>query len=157
MNKRTRCLVSIYLVALMVFLNACNLPDNWKTIDIEGYGEIKVPKQWEVSLDNGFIYIFSAEGGDSTNILAQYRTDKNINSQLDKGLERTWLQDENFSNGTCITKYKVYCQDGTVTEMFTLSFTSLNTSESTEFFCLDSSVSEDILKSIAKSYVVAGE
>ena len=63
------------------------------------------------------------------------------------------LQDENYSNSAGIGRYKVNYQDGLSEELFSVYFTSSrDVSEHTEFLCLDTSISEEILKKIAKSY-----
>lgn len=154
MNKKNICMISIFIVLLLLFSNSCGPTDNWKMIEIEGYGSIKVPEIWKFSIVDEFIYLSSEESGDSKDVLVQYRSDKNINKHFAEIEELVWLQDENFSNGTCITKSEVHYQDGASVEMFTLYFTGPNVYESTEFFCLDNSISEDTLKKIAKSYIM---
>lgn len=152
MNKKTICLIGILIVLL--FLNACGTTDNWKLIEIEKYGSIKVPKNWKFSIDDEFVYFSLEESGDSKNILVQYRSDKNINKYFAEVEELVWLQDENFSNGACITKNEVHYQDGSSVEMFSLYFTGPKINESMEFFCLDNSISEDTLRKISKSYIM---
>lgn len=153
MNKKTIGLICIFIVLL--FLNSCGSTDNWKMIEIEGYGSIKVPEVWEFSIVDEFIYLSTEESGGSKNILVQYRANHNTNKHLAEIEESIWLQDENFSNGACVTKSEVHYQDGSSAEMFILYFTGPNIDESTEFFCLDNSISEDTLKKIAKSYRTA--
>lgn len=147
-------MISIFIVLLLLFLNSCGQTGNWKMIEIEGYGSIKVPESWKISIVDEFIYFSTEENGDSKNILVQYRSDKNINKHFAEIEELMWLEDENFSNCTSVTKSEVHYRDGSSAEMFSLCFTGPNNYESTEFFCLDNSISEDILKKIANSYIM---
>ena len=146
--------IYLFVVLVLLFLNACSATDNGKTIEIKEYGSIKVPENWNFSIVDEFIYLSVDESGNSKNILVQYRTDENINNDFATIEELTWLQDENFSNGACITKNKVTYQDGTSAEMFVLCFTGPNNYASTEIICLDTSISEDVLRKIAKSYTM---
>ena len=154
MNKKFMCLICVLIAALSIFLISCNSTEGWKTIKIENYGSIKVPENWEFSVVDGYMYISSNESGESKNVLVQFRDDVNNNKEFDDIEDFEWIVDENFSNSTGITKYKVLYKDGSSAEKFALYFTSSDDYKSTEFICLDDSVSEDILKKIAKSYVM---
>ena len=99
------------------------------------------------------------ENGDSKNILVQYSNDARVNPYFDQIEESVWLEDENYSNSTGIIKTEVHYKDGSKAEMFKLYFTFAgpNGFKSAEFFCLDTSVSENTLKKIAKSYIMNAE
>lgn len=152
MNKKHAYLIAIFIVLLC--LNACGSTGNGKMIEIEGYGRLEVPESWNYSSVDGFIYLSSEESGDRKNVLVQYRSDEDINEYFSEIEELVWLQDENFSNGACVTKIEIHYRDGSTAETFSLCFTGPNNYESTEFLCLDNTVSEDTLKRAAKSYVM---
>ena len=156
MMKKTIYFISMIMVASLLFLNACGQSDNWDYVDIEGYGSIKVPASWTACAINEYIYFSSEESGASSNILVQYRSDESINEYFADIENMTWLQDENLSNGACITKYNINHQDGSSEELFALYFTGPDDYKSTEFLCLDDSLSEETLRKIAKSYSVSG-
>ncbi|MBQ9847361.1 MAG: hypothetical protein IJO58_06095 [Clostridia bacterium] len=147
-------LVSVILISCLLLLCSCNSTEGWKTIKIENYGSIKVPENWEFSVVDGYMYISSNESGESKNVLVQFRDDVNNNKEFDDIEDFQDIVGEFFSNSTGITKYKVLYKDGSSAEKFVLYFTSSDDYKSTEFICLDDSVSEDVLKKIAKSYVM---
>ena len=158
MNKKKICLIA--LVLAVFFLNACGIPDDWKTIEIEGFGNIQVPESWEVSIKDGFTYIFSEEGGEKTNILVQYwyiRDTGNKTNEIFLGIEEVVHRyGEVFSNSAYIGKSEVYYQDGSSEEMFDLEFTGPNY-DTTIFYCMDDTISEDTLRMVAKSYNQSGD
>ncbi|MBQ9957583.1 MAG: hypothetical protein IJO89_00890 [Clostridia bacterium] len=147
-------LVSVILISCLLLLCSCNSTEGWKTIKIENYGSIKVPENWEFSVVDCYMYISSNESGESKNVLVQFRDDVNNNKEFDDIEDFQDIVGEFFSNSTGITKYKVLYKDGSSAEKFVLYFTSSDDYKSTEFICLDDSVSEDVLKKIAKSYVM---
>ena len=135
-NKTTKKLRIALVVLFLLILSSCGSIDNCKTIEIDGYGIIKVPEKWEYSMVDGFIYLSFEENGLSKHVLVQYRSDKNINDQFSDIEEFVMLKDENFSNSTGITKNEVHYLDGSSLEMFSLSFTGSDDYKSTEFLCL---------------------
>ena len=152
MNKKVTSLIGIFVVFLILFLNACGSTDDWKMVEIEGYGSIKVPKEWTASVKDGYMYLSVGDEGNSKNVLVQYRSDINTNEHFDDVEDFVWLQDENFSNSAGITKNQVHYADGTTAELFVLYFTGPNDYKSTEFICVDKSVSEKTLRKITKSF-----
>ena len=154
--KKGMCFVSIIAIVLLFSLNACGQMNSWKSAEIEGYGKIDVPEGWSVSVVDGFVYFSTEKNKNVVNTLVQYRSDEKTNAYFSDIENLKWLQDENFSNSACITKYKLEYQDGTSVEMFALCFTAASNYKSTEFLCLDASVSEEALREIAKSYSVIG-
>ncbi len=152
MNKKFICLISVFMVFVLLFLNSCSSTKNWKTVEIEGYGTLKVPENWKLSIVDDFIHFSSDESGESKDVLVQYSKPGSTNEQFDDIKDFVWLVDENYSNSAGIIKYEVLYQNGTSAEMFILYFTEINNLEFSEFICVDTSVSEDILKKITKSY-----
>lgn len=154
MNKKVTTLTGILVVLLMLFLNACVSKNNWKTVEIEGYGNIKVPQEWNASVVDGYMYLSAENGNDRKSVLIQHYFDKDVNAYFSDVEEFIWLQDENFSNSAGIIKKQVHYTDGTTAELFTLYFTEPNDLDLTEFICVDKSVPEDTLRKIAKSFVM---
>lgn len=146
----------VFVCLVLLILDPYIIPNDWQNIEIEKYGSFKVPGSWEVSIIGGYMYISSEENGESKNILVQYRDNGNINPDFAQIEELIWMWDENFSNSTGITKYQVRYKDGSSAEMLTLYFTESDVSGSTEFLCLDDSISESTLKKIANSYIMNG-
>lgn len=155
MNKKNIHRNSILIVLLFLVLAACGQIDGWKTAQIGKYGSIQVPESWKISTADEFIYFSLEENGGSKDVLVQFRSDENINEYFAEIEELVWLRDENFSNSAGIMKQKAYYQDGSSAEIFALHFTGPNAYESTEFLCVDGSVSEDTLKKIAKSFIMS--
>lgn len=155
MRRIPKIVCGAILVLLMLLLAACNSNDSWKLVEIEGYGSIKVPKEWIVSVSDGHMYFSMENSGNNKNILVQYRSsDKNENEYFSDVKEIVSLQGEVFSNSAGITQEKIYYQDGTSAELFVLWFTGPYDYESTEFICVDSTVSEKTLRKIARSFVM---
>lgn len=144
--------VSIIIIACLVFLNACGQTGNVKSVDLEGYGSILVPENWTASTVDGFTYFKAADGSCT---LVQYRSGEAVNAYFSDIKNMIWLQDENFSNGACVTKYKVEYQNGNFVELFAICFSGSDNYESTEFLCLNTSLTEAALQEIAKSYNVS--
>ena len=152
-------LLAILIIAVclvLLILEPYIVPNDWKNVEIGGYGSFKVPESWDVSIADEFIYISSEKNGESKNILVQYRDNGKINPAFVQIEELIWMWDENFSNSTGITKYQVRYKDGSSTEMLALYFTGPDISGSTVFLCLDDSISESTLKRIANSYIMKG-
>ncbi len=155
MNKNIR-LISTIIILLSLYLTSCGTPNNWQTVEIKDFGNMKVPENWKLSTKNGFIYFSVQEGSENKNVFAQYSNAEGINPNFAKIEKFDWLQDENFSNSTGVIKNKVFYEYGTSVELYTVYFTGSNVEDVTEFLCLDDSVIEDTLKKIAKSYVNTG-
>ena len=143
------------IVASLLFLNACGQTDNWRSVNIEGYGSIQAPEDWEVCTVDEFMYLYSKEDNDRANILVQYRSGEKVNEYFADIENMIWLQDENLSNGASVIKYHIDYQSGYSKEMFVLYFTGPDDYKSTEFLCMDDTISEDTLREIAKSYNIA--
>ena len=141
--KKTVILVSVILCLFCMI--SCST-EIWTSVEIAGYGSIKIPQDWTYELVDDFMYFSSEENGCSKNVLSQYRDDISINEHFSEIKDLVWLEDENFSNSASITKYQVYYMDGVSEEIFALCFTGSSDYKSTEFFCLDNSVSESLLK-----------
>lgn len=158
--KKTMYLIGL-LVTLMIvvglvllILDSYIIPSDWKEIEIGGFGSVKVPESWEVSVVDGFIYISSDGSGESKNILVQSQSCGYVNKHFAEIEELLWVQDEWLSNGAGIIKYEVRYKDGSSAEIFALEFTRIDTYyESTVFLCLNDSITEGMLKKIANSYV----
>ena len=151
--KKTAFLLIFAMLAL-TFLSACSKTKNWSSVDIDGYGAIKVPEGWTTCVEDEYMYVFSEKDGERSNILVQYESAGDINRRLADIKNMTLLQSEFFSNSAFIEKYKIDYQDGRSEELFVLSFTGPNDYRSTDFLCVDTSVAEDTLRLIAKSYIM---
>lgn len=147
--KRGLCFVAVMVIALLL-LAACGQTEKGKRVDIAEYGSIAIPDDWSSSNVDGFICF---EDRDSAKVLVQYRSGEEINGYFANIKTITLLQDENFSNSAGITKYKVEYQDGSSEELFAVCFSGDNY-KSTEFLCINTFVTEDILREIAKSYSI---
>ena len=164
MKKNAHCFIMI--IVLLIFLTSCDATENWKTIEINGYGNIKVPGNWEYSVVDGFEHFSLTDSKDNTPILIQYsrEDDKGDTEEYDVEYneyfadieDMIWVYDEFYSNGTGIIKYKVCYHEGNSRELFVLElYRDIPTSDVpklTEFICVDDSVPEETLKKIAKSF-----
>ena len=152
MMKEAKYSVAIIVIASVLFLNACGQIGDVTSVDLEGYGSIKVPGDWTVSTVDGFTYFTAADGSYT---LVQYRSDEAVNVYFSDIENMIWLKDENFSNSTGIIKYKIEYQSGVSEELFAVYFFGPDNYESTEFLCLNNSLPEDTLREIVKSYNVS--
>lgn len=142
------CILLAIITSLFVFVS-CGNENNLKKVDIDGYGSIKVPKEWQVSVIDGFMY-FSLNEKD---VFVPYQNDVFYNTYSLEIKQMTWLEGEVFSNSAHITKYRVRYKDDSTKELFVLSFTSPDViGRHIEFICIDDSIPEDTLVKIAKSY-----
>lgn len=153
MKKRMFIIILASILCVLLLINSCAQNDDWKTIDIDEYGKVDIPKDWTYSIVDEFLVIYS-DSNQNNIALVQYRSGETVNGDFDNVAELIFIQDENFSNSSAITKYEVHYKDGSVAERYMLYFTGPNNYQSTEFICLDDSISEDTLKKIAKSFVM---
>lgn len=154
MKKKFIYSISIFLISLLLLVSSCSSPSNWQTVAIDGYGTIKVPEDWKVSIIDDYIFFSTEINGEEKYALIQYdKSELETSNKYFSGIkEFVFLYDENFSNSTGVTRNKVIYNDGSSKEMYEMYLTSSNTWNSTVFICVDDSVSEDTLRTIAKSY-----
>ena len=151
MGKKT--IISVFiLLLLLLFLSACGTPSDWEEIEIENYGYIKVPANWELCVVDGFTYIYRMENGEKKNVLVQYADDSGVNPYFSEIEDMVWIRDENFSNSAAFSRKKICYRDGSMSEMYVSTFYNADISASKVFICIDDSVSEDTLRTITKFF-----
>ena len=139
-------------LSLLLFLSTCGTPSDWKEIEIENYGYIKAPANWELCFVDGFAYIYRMENDEKKNVLVQYANDSGVNPCFSEIKDMVWILDENFSNSAAFSKKRICYNDGLTSEMFVLTFYDVEISECVAFICIDNSVSEDTVRTITKHF-----
>ena len=172
MIKKVIFFIGIFIIFAIVAYIAINFisfkinepPENWKKIDLKEYGHIFVPEDWNFSVDDGFMYIYSEENGERKNILIQYYaildstsniTNKYFSEEKNKYFSEvedyTVLENIYMSSASAyIRKVVLHYKYGLSPEMFQLEFVGRD--GSIYFICVDDSVPEDLLKKIAYYY-----
>ncbi len=142
------CLVSIFLVvSVWLCVDLYVIPGDWQEIDIDGFGTIKVPGEWNCSVKNGFMY-FSVDQND---VLVQYIGPDKANDYFHEVVEYDSKGGINFSNSASLHKKDFMYADGQTKQMYVLRLTGQNY-DTMMFYCVDSSVSASVLRKIANSY-----
>ena len=118
MSKRMMFGLFAVIAVGALLLAFCGTSGEWKTVKIEGFGEIRIPGDWVAANDGGFLCISDGETKDGIPILIQHTTNESINSRFSTIEHREWIWDENFSNSASLTKYKAHYADGTTKELF---------------------------------------
>ena len=157
MSKRMMFGLFAVIAVGALLLAFCGTSGEWKTVKIEGFGEIRIPGDWVEANDGGFLCISDGETKDGVPILIQHTTNESINSRFSTIEHREWIWDENFSNSASLTKYKAHYADGTTKELFALEFSGPDNYETTEFLCVSDSVSEEMLRKITKTFIMQTE
>ena len=155
--KKIKNAICIILVFLILFLMGCSVTIGWQTVALYRCGTIKLPSEWEITktIHDGYMTLSVDSDDESKNVLVQYESDGEVSPYFDDVQKRETLYSEGFSNSACIAKEKFIYKDGTAEELFTLEFTEPNDLDLIKFVCVDKSVSEDTLRKIAKSFVMA--
>lgn len=128
------------------------IPMDWPRVELEEYGSICMPEEWEVTTVDGFIYIYSNEAGERRNIFIEsgyYISENNYFSDIESS-ER--LISEVFSNGCMLYKNKFNYKDGSSREMFYLELQLDKVVEKIYLYCVDDSITKEMLKKIGKSH-----
>lgn len=144
MLSMTSCAIDSGKVFDFVFLG---VPMDWQEVDLGDYGSARMPKDWNISTVDGFMYISSDKTEESGCILVQTSGNSGGNAYFSRIESREWMRDIHFSNGSSVTKYEIYYEDGTLGEMFCVEFYG-----APDFYCVDNSISEKTLEKIAQSF-----
>lgn len=96
MKKTTMliCLTITILVLAAAFFAFYGTMDI-KTVVIDGYGSISVPKEWSTTVVDGFLHISRVENGESMDVLVQYDGEDGINPQFANIAGFELIQDTN--------------------------------------------------------------
>lgn len=158
--KKARSVICSILVLLL--LSACSATAGWQSAAIYSCGTVKLPSDWEVTktTGDGYMSILVGEGDDRKYVFVQYDSDMGvtpdgINPYFADVAECQVLQDEKITDTVNFSKEKFIYTDGTAQELFALELAKPESAGSVKLVCVDKSISEDTLRTIAKSYVMA--
>lgn len=154
MMKKTTMLIcfTITILVLAAAFFAFHGTMDIKTVVIDGYGSISVPKEWSTTVVDGFLHISRVENGEGMDVLVQYDGEDGINPQFANIAGFELIQDTNYSNSAGCGKEKVRYSDGSTDELIILRLTGYENEESTLLICVDKSISERQIRKITKSY-----
>jgi len=132
---------------------------NWQTVTIKEYGTIKIPPNWEIEENNGYIqfYLEDKENTSKQYTLVQYAKHGGyINRLFSDIIDRVSILDVNYGNSAGFLKHKIVYSNGFTEErngvsLYISTYEGVNT---IYFYLLDGSISEKTLKKIAISYVM---
>ena len=147
---------SLIMVIILLFTSSCGIPENWNTVEIDGYGTIKVPEDWKVSIIDDYMYFSTEVNGEEKYVLIQYdKSELEIsNKYFSEIKDMISVQGEVFSNSASIIKKKIVYNNGDNSINFLLDFPIPNpyNYRYTTFICVDDSISEETLRKIGNSY-----
>ena len=135
---------------------------NWKTVTVEHYGTIKIPPEWEYREENDYLFFYTVDNQNNDEYqLVQYSNDNGINDYFQDilGVEN-WesITSEVFSNSAVIRKEKILFKTGEAVEVFTIDLSGCGDDNPFEgtigFIFLNTTISEELVRDIAKSYVM---
>lgn len=158
MMKKTTMLIclTITILVLAVAFFAFHGTMDIKTVVIDGYGSISVPKEWSTTVVNGFLHITRDENGEKVDVLVQYSSKGTLNSEFSDIADLVYIGNGTaYSNSAEYGKEKICYSDGSSNEMFVLTFDFFDNTENydfTKFICVDKSISEDQIQKITKSF-----
>lgn len=156
MKKKFIYSISIFLISLLLLVSSCSSPSNWQTVAIDGYGTIKVPEDWKVSIIDDYMYFSIKKDGDEKYVLIQYDKSEleTSNKYFAEIKEIISIEGEIFSNSAGINKDNIVYNNGDNSLKFLLYFTRPDPYNygDTTFICLDDSISEETLRLISNSY-----
>ncbi len=149
-------LIAVCLFAYFIVypdLDSHIIPSDWQEVVMEGFGTIKVPKEWSCSVEDGFVYLFVDDNGNRKDVLVQYNGENNVNNYFsDIEIIRTVQGGIVYSNGQGFSKKEIRYKDGSCQEVFVLDFVRDTDLKQVYFYCFDSSITKSTISKIAQSY-----
>ena len=154
--------IVLLLIFCCVLFGCSDRYANWKTVTVEHYGTIKVPSEWEYREENDYLFFYIVDEQNNEEYqLVQYSNDNGLNDYFQDILEvENWecITSEVFSNSAVIRKEKILFKTGEAEEVFTIDLSGYIDGDpygdTINFVFLNTSISEELAKDIAKSYVM---
>lgn len=139
------------IMVMILFLSACSSEtENWKVVEIKGCGIIKIPNEWDCFVQDDVIYIMEDE---KPKMISYKRTDQNESNAYYTNFKYIdFTTSAVLSNSAIYGKAKYLYLDKEI-ERFYLDLGETTSGEWIEFLVWDETVSEELLISIAKTFV----
>ena len=146
--RRCFCVV----VALVLLLCGCsNTTDDWRVLKIEKCGTLRIPNDWEYSIEDGIIYITC----DDKPIMISYeRTGSNESNSFYSDFKYIDVSTSAVLSNSAIYGKAKYLYKGKEIERYYLDLGEAKDGEWVEFLVWDKDLDEELLIEIAKTFTL---
>ncbi len=141
----------ILIVSILLLYGCASSTKNWKKVDIEDCGTLKIPNEWTFRVENNIMYIVNGEKPIMISCKRTGESESNLYFNDYKYIE--FINSSVLSNGPIYGKAQ-YLYKSTPIELYYLNLGyTLNDEELVEFVVWDQEISEEFLIIIAKTFV----